>query len=253
MFKTKRIPEINTVNAFQVCGRGIKHNGKLYDTGYERTAISVALAWILRPERVVFTGGNSWRQRYAKLSLPSEGGTMLEYAQTACGPLPPGVEFLAETTSTSTVDNMTNSKAILALKRGERLLTISDYVHFIANRVEYIAGLVYPDVEHSFIRIPREYTSTDVREEYFTTAATHLAMLGVEKGNVDAIHARQERLVSANESLRRLVGQFVPRPEEIESNTPTYSPAQEASYMAVPSFRLMNPQQMGAFLLGATS
>ncbi len=189
-----------------VLGRGINKEGILSPTGVERSKVAVQIARMLVPKVVVFSGGHSWRQELTGAEMPSEGDAMLAYAQEYMGTdIPPATQFLAEGKSTSTVENMVNSKPLLGLSENQSSLGIlSDGLHFSQGRIEFLAGLVFPGSRICPFYVAKEETPEAVREEKLITIMTKAFMIGVRAGDSRAIMRRQRGLESVNAVYRRV-------------------------------------------------
>lgn len=197
--------EVPPIDALLVLGRGIDRHGNLSPTGLARVEEALRIARVCVPQVVVFSGGHSWVQELAGDEVPSEGGAMLAYANVCGATELSDTRFVAEEESTSTVENMVNSKPLLTLGPEEASLGIvSDRLHFTGGRIDYLAGLVFPGVQiHSFC-ITEEVTPEALRAEKLVSTMTKLCMWGVRPGNDRAIMRRQRGLERANSLYRRV-------------------------------------------------
>lgn len=198
------IPEnLEHVDALLVLGRGIDAGGELSQSGRDRVPFAIEVARRLFPKVVVFSGGRSWVQARDGVQPPSEGGASLDLANEylASHPLT-GVRFTKEETSESTAANMANSKNLLGLPRGGTLGIVSDELHFLHGRPQYLAGKVFPRAKIFPIILPMEYTPAEARTEQLTTLVTRMLLLGIRPGDTDAIMQRQHRLEDINATVR---------------------------------------------------
>jgi hypothetical protein len=204
--------ELPHIDALLILGRGVDEQGALSETGQERVQAAAWLGAVLAPELrvIVASGARSWKQTADGIITPSEGGTMLQDLtttfETTYGGVPDGLELQAEEASTSTVENFVNSSPLLNLQKGERLGVLSDPLHFMFYRPQYLGRLTLPDTCIVPLELPAHKTPTlpETTEELVSTIAARILMAGVKKGNHDSIMRQQRRLQAFNTTIRTM-------------------------------------------------
>jgi hypothetical protein len=178
-------------------GRGVDENGELYEYTKERVTQTVRIveevAKYCESVTVVWTGGHSIAQVLSD-SVPhrSEGEAMHDYALQY--PIPTNVVYKTETSSRSTVENMTNSSTFVT--ESEILIVVSDRLHFLGGRIRLLMWLTFPAKQALLVAVSSDpSTSWKSYVIHFSTFfLTAFFMIGVPRGNIRGINHRQSAL-----------------------------------------------------------
>jgi hypothetical protein len=180
-------------------GRGGVENGVLdpYNQGRVHQTLNVmASIETIRPRatvRILWTGGHNRQQDRTGNTPPiSEARAAHDYAATLIDD-----EMLVEDQSTSTVENATRSREMVAAD--DTLVVVTDKLHYLARKVQFIFWLTYPRHRVVFVMLPKNPPGTDWLsrcKHLVSTITTVVGMVNVRRGDPDSIQKRQNRLQS---------------------------------------------------------
>lgn len=198
-FKTvldARIPP-NTDVVVMHLGRGGVESGALdsYNKGRVLQVLDVASTIkTIRPRatvRTLWTGGHNRQQDRTGNTPPvSEAQAAHDYAATLTDD-----EMLVEDRSTSTVENATRSRELVAAD--DTIVVVTDKLHFVAGKVPFIFWLTYPHHRVVFVKLPKNPPGTNWLsrcKHLVSTAVTLVGMIGVRRGSPASIQKRQNKL-----------------------------------------------------------
>ena len=195
-----QIPPGITVTVMHLGRGGVMADGTLdtYNKGrvLETLAVATDIQGI-RPQnelRILWTGGCNREQDRSGAELPaSEAGAAEQYAQT----MQRGFTMLTEGDSTSTVENATRSKELVA--DSDVIVVVTDRLHYLARKVQFIMWLAFPQHKVVFVELHKMPPGTNwkkVATHLVSTLITTVGMIGVATGDAAGIQRRQNRLQS---------------------------------------------------------
>jgi hypothetical protein len=197
---SKHVP----VDALIVLGCGVDGNRELLANFVRRSQAAADIAVSLHPRIMVFSSGHPWPQTEAVETPPdSEAIAMYRladgYAAEQYGnPLPPDIGIFTEEESTSTAAHFAKSSDLLDLQPGESLGFLTDNLHNLYSRAEYLAHLVFPKNKIRPLTHKIIFTQNEKDHERRVYYVTRSFMFGVRPGNLTAIMKRHKRMARSN-------------------------------------------------------
>lgn len=192
------LPHGGYISIFHLGRGGVNADGTLdaYNrTRVERTLGLASVVAVLRPDaniQIVWTGGCNRKQDRASIARPtSEGEAALRHARTLIRP-EDRFTMVAEESSTSTVENATASA--LLVSDNDTILVVTDPLHYLMRKVQFIFWLVFPKHERIYIQLPTSPPGTNIVKiatHLISTCTTVLGMSFVKRGNARSIQRRQ--------------------------------------------------------------
>ena len=195
------LPPSGNVTVFHLGRGGVNADGTLDDYNSVRVERTLAVARVvtrLRPEahvQVIWAGGcNRKQDRSGTSRETSEGRAALVYA---CGLIHGNDHFTmqAEENSTSTVENATASAKLV--RKGDTILVVTDPLHYVARKVQFIFWLMFPRHRRLYIQLPASPPGTNIKSVVMHLVSTYITTLGmsfVTRGDADDIQRRQVQL-----------------------------------------------------------
>jgi hypothetical protein len=177
---------------------GVEEDGTLdpYNRDRVERTLDVARAVAtLRPSayiRILWTGGcNRQLDRSGTQRPASEGGAALRYATTLIQ-ADDRFAMQSEENSTSTVENVTAYRKYAS--QGSDIVVVSDPLHYLARKIQFILWLVFPGRRTVFVELPSSSPDTNWKsrvKHLVSTFITVVGMIGITRGDAVGIQRRQ--------------------------------------------------------------
>ncbi len=224
---TKAAQEQTHIDAMIVLGHHVNMNGELSDRGRKRSEAAAYISGLLHPKIVIFSGGRDLQQvRAGEFPPISEATAMYRYAEEYSkekfgNPLPIDIGIFSEEISDSTTANLVHSSKRLDLQPGDTLALLTDDLHNLYDRVQFLGKLVFPKYEILPLTFRSIITQNEKDEERRKAFATRFIMFGIRAGNTTAIMKRQRALEATYYKIRTIGESFLTIPPENAANQPT--------------------------------
>lgn len=183
-------------------GRGVGENGELSVSCKHRVRQTLQVARDLQEEGltllIIWTGRMSLGQLKAGITIGgagSEAAAMHAFAKELAKPTDK-FEQTTEVNSTSTVGNMAYCAEIVRERELDEsvIVPVTDTLHFLYERVEFAARLMFPRHYIRPIELLSNYTRKGQVMQAVSAFITRHGMRGVERGNKEAVLKRQAQL-----------------------------------------------------------
>jgi len=196
-----QIPPATNVVVMHLGRGGVTEEGTLdiYNRGRVLQVLNVvAMIEDIRPRatvRTLWTGGcNREQDRTGDKPPVSEAEAAFNYARERFDE-DSVFDMLTESLSTSTVENATRSREMVAAQ--DTIVVVTDSLHYLARKTQFIFWLTYPRHRVVFVKLPKPPPGTNWLgrcKHLASTAVTVVGMIGVRRGDPDSIQERQNQL-----------------------------------------------------------